>query len=90
MMGFPLVEILAAVGMTNARPYRTNKLEYRYSVFGRQNGCLLDPIFLRIAIGAEKNPIPSFPFRRFTMQLDWPGKENQARCIANVTEDNIQ
>ena len=85
MVGFPLVELLAAIGVTNARPARANKLEYRYGVLGGDS--LLDPLFLRAALGAESPPVPGAPFRRFTMHLDWPGQEGQARCITNVTEE---
>lgn len=48
-IGFPLVEILAAVGVTHARPFRRSKLRYTYSIVAGQ---LLRPIFLR-AILAE-------------------------------------
>ena len=84
-VGFPLVEILAAVGMTHARPARIDKLEYRYGVIG--GDCLLDPLVLRAALGAESPPVPGLPFRRFCMRLDWPGKAGQARCITRVTEE---
>ena len=89
MAGFPLVEILAAVGMTNARPRQRTKLEYRYGVLGHDAGPLLDPIFHRAALGAEHAPVPGHPFRRFVMRLDWPGKEGQARCITHVTEEEL-
>ena len=88
MVGFPLVEILAAVGMTHARPSRKTKLEYRYGVLGQDDGALLDPLFHRAALGGSI-PIPGRPFRRFVMQLDWPGKEDQARCITHVMEEEI-
>ena len=84
-LGFPLVEILAAVGMTHARPARIDKLEYRYSVIGGDR--LLDPMVLRAALGAESPPVPGLPFRRFCMRLGWPGKAGQARCITRVTEE---
>ena len=90
MVGFPLVEILAAIGMTNARPRRKAKLEYRYGVLGVAEGArgpLLDPMFHRAALGAESSPVPGRPFRRFVMHLDWPGQEDQARCITQVTEE---
>ena len=87
MIGFPLVEILAAIGMTHARPFRKTKLEYRYGVLGAGHGPLLDPMFHRAALGAEKSPIPDRPFRRFVMHLDWPGQADQARCITQVTEE---
>ena len=90
MVGFPLVEVLAAIGMTNARPRRKTKLEYRYGVLGVAGGAkgpLLDPVFHRAALGAESSPVPGRPFRRFVMHLDWPGQEDQARCITQVTEE---
>ena len=86
MVGFPLVEILAAIGMTNARPSRITKREYRYGVLGRGEGPLLDPVFHRAALGAY-TPVPGRPFRCFVMHLDWPGKEDQARCITQVMEE---
>ena len=83
MDGFPLVEILAAIGVTNARPARMKKLEYRYGVVG--GGRPVDPIFLRAALGTEDSPIPGSPFRRFVMRLDHPGKDD--RCITQVMEE---
>ena len=84
-VGFPLVEILAAVGMTHARPARADKLNYRYGVLGGDD--LLEPMLLRAGLGAESSPIPALPFRRFLMSLSWPGKAGQARCITHVTEE---
>ena len=87
MLGFPLVEIFAAVGMSHARPSRVAKLEYRYGVLGGGESTLLDPLFHRAALGAAESPVPGRPFRRFVMHLDWPGQEDQARCISQVTEE---
>ena len=89
MLGYPVVELLAAIGLTNARPLRHTKLEYSYGVAGVTKGQLYDPIFLRAALGAQAPLLPSMPFRRFFMQLDWPGQENQARCITNVIEETL-
>lgn len=90
MQGYPVVELLAAVGMTHARPMRRKKLEYSYGVLGIAGVDLHDVIFLRAALGASRPPFPGMPFRRFTMRLDWPGQENkQARCITNVTEETF-
>ena len=89
MVGFPLVEVLAAIGMAYARPYRETKLEYRYGVLGRDEGPPLEPIFHRAALGAETSPVPGRSFRRFVMQLDWPGQEGQARCITQVSEEEM-
>ncbi len=86
MVGFPLVEVLAAFGMTHARPSRKAKLQYGYGVLGYNNGKLLEPLFHRAALGSETSPVPGRPFRRFVMHLDWPGREGDARCIAQVSE----
>lgn len=85
MIGFPLVEILAAVGLTNARPERLDKLNYRYGVLGSSSqDRVYSPVFLRAALGAARLP---FPLRSFRMRLGWPGQENQARCITDVFEE---
>lgn len=86
MVGYPLVEIMAAIGVAHARPLRIDKLHYRYSVvtsgaFGR----LLPPSLVRAALGCA--PLP-FPQRAFSMHLDWPGQEGQARCITDVIEES--
>lgn len=86
MVGYPLVEIMAAIGMTHARPQRIDKLHYRYSVVGSGTpGRLLPPSLLRAALGCA--PLP-FPQRTFSIRLDWPGQEGQARCITQVTEES--
>ena len=85
--GYPIVELMAAVGLTHARPLRRQKLEYRYGVAGVDGSDLYDPIFLRAALGARAAPFPGMPFRSFTMRLGWPGQEGQARCITNVVEE---
>jgi CRISPR-associated protein Csx14 len=82
-VGYPVVEILAAIGLTHARPKRITKLEYRYGIVSSADGAVLDPIFHRAALGVA--PLP-FPQRVFQMNLGWPGKENQARCITTVKE----
>jgi len=89
MVGYPLVELFAAIGLNHARPQRPdkrNKLLYRYGVIGNdsENAELLPVAFLRAALGIQDMP---FPQRRFRMNLGWPGQENQARCITNVTEE---
>lgn len=85
-VGYPLVELLAAIGLAHARPAREIKLKYRYGVIAAtdwDNG-LIPPIFLRAALGCARLP---FPQRFFRMDLGWPGQENQARCIVDVTEE---
>ncbi len=88
-VGFPLVEIFGALGLTHARPKRmnrANKLDYRYGVLGRADSTvpLLRPSFLRASLGGSMLP---FPQRLFRMSLGWPGKEGQARAITNVIEE---
>ena len=85
--GYPLVELLAAVGLSNARPRRATKLDYRYAIAGRHGDgdtLWLPPMFLRAALGVA--PLP-FPMRRYRLLLAWPGQENQARAITTVTEE---
>jgi CRISPR-associated protein Csb3 len=85
MAGYPLVELLAAVGVSHARPERLTKLHYRYGIVGIESKDeLLDAVFLRAALGCA--PLP-FPRRVFSMHLGWPGQENQARCITEVVEE---
>ena len=85
MVGYPLVEILAAIGLTHARPLRIDKLLYRYAVIGGED-VLLAPMLLRAALGCA--PLP-FDQRCFRMELGWPGQENQARCILEVVEETM-
>lgn len=87
-VGFPLVELLAAVGLTNARPRRRSKVEYVYGIAGRTTSAelWLPPSMLRASLGAA--PLP-FAMRHFRMLLGYPGKEGQARAITTVTEETI-
>lgn len=92
-LGFPMVELLAAIGLSHARPKRPdrrNKLIYEYAVIGRLHAgdsTWLPPPLLRAALGATAFP---FPMRRFRMLLAWPGKQGQARSITTVTEESIE
>jgi len=91
-IGFPLVELLGALGLSHARPKRPdrrNKLAYTYAVAGRSragDAHWLGLPLLRAALGMA--PFP-FPMRRFQLLLDWPGKEGQARSITTVTEEKL-
>jgi CRISPR-associated protein Csx14 len=84
-VGYPLVELLGAIGLTHARPRRLKtKLEYRYGVVGTSRELVWLPLsFLRVALGASET---SFETRHFHISLSWPGKEGQARAITQVTE----
>ncbi|BBE74387.1 type I-G CRISPR-associated protein Cas8g2 [Oharaeibacter diazotrophicus] len=86
MTGFPLVEVLAAIGLENARPERPDprdKLVYRYAAWGRS----VPPSLARPLLGAADLGIPT---RIFRMCLDWPGQENQARAITSVREEPVR
>ena len=83
MVGYPLVELLAAIGLQNARPARVkqrDKLTYRYGVCR----AALPTIFARAVLGGEGL---GFPCRFFVMRLGWPGQEGQARCIIDAQEE---
>lgn len=92
-VGYPLVEILAAVGLTHARPRREEKLKYSYSIAGRrdaaapESAALLPPPIVRAALGSKELPFAS---RSFAISLDWPGQTGQARCITTVHEETNQ
>jgi len=82
-VGFPLVEIMAAYGLSHARPRRSHKLRYHY-------GCLIDPgnrplplPLLRVGLGGSS--LHPFRVRRFRMELAHPGKDD--RCITHVYEE---
>ena len=83
IVGFPLVELLAAIGLENARPERLdwrNKLSYRYNV----SNARLPLLLARAVLGCADL---GFPQRRFLMQLDYVGQEGQGRCIIDSRED---
>lgn len=92
-VGYPLVELLATIGLSHARPRRPeprNKLVYEYAVIGRErheNDFWFNPDILRPALGLT--PFP-FPTRRFRMLLNWPGQEGQARSITTVIEESAE
>jgi CRISPR-associated protein Csx14 len=86
-VGYPIVELLGAIGLTNARPRMVGTrydLYYRYAVVGTSREVVWLPLsFLRVALGESAMP---FEMRRFHMSLSWPGKPGQARAITQVTE----
>jgi CRISPR-associated protein Csb3 len=85
MVGYPLVELLAAIGVQNARPARVearNKLAYRYGV----SKAMLPTVFARAVLGGASL---GFPIRLFRMRLGWPGQEGQARCIVDAHEERL-
>jgi CRISPR-associated protein Csx14 len=84
MVGFPIVELLAAIGLQNARPARPDrrdKLTYRYGV----SSAKLPTSLVRAVLGTQGM---NFPIRTFRMRLGWPGQEGQARCIIDAREES--
>ncbi len=81
MVGFPLVELLAAIGLQHARPRRTDKLRYHYGV----SNAVLPTIFARAVLGCQAL---GFPVRRFAMRLGWSNQEDQARSIIDAQEES--
>lgn len=82
-VGFPLVELLAAIGLQHARPARVtgrDKLRYRYAAWTSP----LATALARCVLGGSDL---GFPVRRFQMRLGWPGQEGQARCIVGAQEE---
>ena len=90
MRGYPIVELLAVIGLTNARPVPTpkNKLKYRYGVVGLADNQMHEPIFLRAGLGMEKPLFLGMPFRLFSMHLKSPNQGE--RCIIETVEEKPQ
>jgi CRISPR-associated protein Csx14 len=83
MVGYPFTEVLAAIGLQHARPMRpmrSDKLRYRYGVWGEE----LPTVLARPVLGAVDIGVP---MRTFEMKLGWPGQANQARCIIDAREE---
>jgi CRISPR-associated protein Csx14 len=82
-VGYPLVELLAAIGLQNSRPARVDprdKLAYRYGV----SSVRLPAVLARTVLGGGAS---GFSTRVFRMRLGWPGQEGQARCIIDAEEE---
>ena len=91
MVGYPLVELLAAIGLEHARPQRSDprdKLSYRYAV----SNARLPTLLVRAVLGGRPvdGRIMGFPVRHFAMRLGWPGQEGQARCILDAQEESFR
>ena len=97
-VGFPVVEAIAAVGLTYARPKRIASARppaYEYGVLGASE--VIDPTILRASMGGTQC-LADAALRRFRFQLarigdSWPEDQKQAQTIVDVTElpdQNIQ
>lgn len=87
--GFPIVEMLGAIGLTHARPRRVGfkrDLHYRYGAIGTSRESVWLPLsLLRAGLGITAS---AFEMRRFDMYLSWVAKEDQMRSITQVTEES--
>lgn len=81
-IGYPVVELFAAIGLTHARPKRHGALDYTYAVLGEVHELAL----VRAVLGDPSDSIP-FKRRRFRIRLGYPGKEGQFRSITSTTEE---
>lgn len=81
-VGYPLVELLATIGLTHARPRRHAALDYTYAIVEG----LHEPALVRAVLGDPSDRMP-FPLRRFRMRLGYPGKEGQFRSITSASEE---
>lgn len=98
--GYPIVEVLAAIGLTHARPQRVDRLTYRYGV--PLPGAVPTPLLThRILLGVPESlsaaPVPSWtpigprdyprvPRRTFDLRLQPVAERGYARCVASVME----
>jgi CRISPR-associated protein Csx14 len=87
--GYPILDLLAAVGLQNARPQRPDpgdKLAYRYGI----SNLPLPTAYARVVLSAQplwQHPLRSFPMRIFRMQLEWSNQEGKDRYIKDVQEE---
>lgn len=75
IVGFPLVELLAAIGLECARPIRVRRLAYQYAVWGK----ILPPLLARPALSGH---LSGFPARHFSMKLGQPNKFDRSILFA--------
>jgi CRISPR-associated protein Csx14 len=73
--GFPMVEILAVIGLENARPEVLDRLHYRYSVWRG----LLQPCLARPILGDGQSP---FETRTFAAVLGEPNEYDRSILFA--------
>jgi CRISPR-associated protein Csx14 len=79
LLTYPIVEVLAAIGLNHARPSKVTKLEWAYSVWGVP----LPPSFARAAVGGKLLPDVC---RQFRMVLEEPNDGGDL-SIANSFEE---
>jgi CRISPR-associated protein Csb3 len=75
MIGYPIVELLAAVGLQDARPMRVSRLHYQYAVWAGR----LPPMLARAALCSR---VGAFPARFFSMFLGEPNRFDRSILFA--------
>jgi CRISPR-associated protein Csb3 len=83
MQGYPLVELLAAIGLEHARPIRIDRFRFQYAV----SNTLLPTTLARAVLGA---PQLLFSTRSFLAKIDWTTDQEKERCIINAIEVSNQ
>ncbi len=73
--GFPLVEVLAVIGLENARPHVIDRLHYRYSAWRG----LVPPLLARPILGNGSN---YFQTKTYTTTLGEPNKYDRSILFA--------
>lgn len=81
IVGYPLVELLAAIGLEHARPQRKARLRYRYGIWSG----FLPPSLARPIVGAQSQ---GFTERFFSMTLGEPN--DYERSILSTREEAMQ
>jgi CRISPR-associated protein Csx14 len=80
VMGYPLVELFAIIGLEHSRPKYISRFKYRYAVWGD----FMPPLLARPILGGQSC---NFSTRYFVMSLSQVNKGGD-RAISFVTEEN--
>ena len=84
-LGFPVTELLAALGATHARPISyQHKVSYRYRVYIETP--LLSPIIMRAMLSSFCNLLPGHQMKRFDFKVRSPSTSSAEYCITDIQE----
>jgi len=85
IVGFPVTEILAAIGMTYARPIISqHKVSYRFRVYGETPP--LCPVMLRAMLSSFSDMLPCYEERRFEFKVKSPSSSSEEYPITEIQE----
>lgn len=83
-VGYPIVEVLAAVGLTHARPKQCGNLDYRYTVPVSDEPVWYTTSLLRSALSLALH----FDSRTFAVKMGWSSQPGKDRAITSIMEMN--